>query len=526
MRGKTTRINHEKMGKRKFCFTLFPFGPFSLWPLLLLILLLPSCASLHFQGLSSPAEPLQFISLNDLPYRELWSGFVFNGEKVGFTRLKIIPAGENFRIQSEAHLRFRFLGMDHQVTLKGDDLVRPDLSLIFFHYEQTVGKKFWVLSGEISGLDLSGLLEASGTTQTIEASLNGPIYPVSAINLFPVLKGLSVGAVYRYIVFDPQMQSVTEIVQKAVAYEESKELRLEPAFKVETEMIDHQVKTWINRRGEAIFELGLNGVLITQKEEEGEAKRFLSEASFNKKDLVFDFSLVKTENPLPCPREANYLAIALEGTFGQLPILQGPGQEAVGKKEGETPAVQYRLRRDKGSPLRRTEKRLDPESLQPYLRPTFHLNSRHPSIQEKAREIAAGAHTPMEKIKRLTEWVADEVKDELEDSFSAVEVLESRKGECQAHTMLYAAMARAVEVPTRVVGGLVYAEGMGFLYHAWAESYADGWVSVDPTFKQIGVDATHIKLVEGPDWPSLMPIGKVVGRIKAKILDYQASCGK
>ena len=119
--------------------------------------------------------------------------------------------------------------------------------------------------------------------------------------------------------------------------------------------------------------------------------------------------------------------------------------------------------------------------------------------------------------------MATEVKDEIVDSFSALEVLHTRKGECQAHAMLYTAMARAAGVPTRLAGGLVYMEGMGFLYHAWAESYADGWVSVDPTFNQVGVDATHIKLVEGRDWISLLQLGKVVGQIRAEIIDYSCS---
>jgi transglutaminase-like putative cysteine protease len=110
------------------------------------------------------------------------------------------------------------------------------------------------------------------------------------------------------------------------------------------------------------------------------------------------------------------------------------------------------------------------------------------------------------------------------DSFSAVEVLHARKGECQAHALLYTAMARAAGIPTKLVGGIVYMEGMGFLYHSWAESYADGWIVVDPTFNQVGVDATHIKLVEGHDWTSLLQIGKVVGQIKVKISDYV--CGQ
>jgi transglutaminase-like putative cysteine protease len=90
--------------------------------------------------------------------------------------------------------------------------------------------------------------------------------------------------------------------------------------------------------------------------------------------------------------------------------------------------------------------------------------------------------------------------------------------------MLYTALARAAGIPTKLVGGLVYMEDVGFLYHAWAESYDEGWVSVDPTLDEVGVDATHIKLVEGPSWSELLQLGKVIGRIKAKVIDYAVWC--
>jgi len=56
------------------------------------------------------------------------------------------------------------------------------------------------------------------------------------------------------------------------------------------------------------------------------------------------------------------------------------------------------------------------------------------------------------------------------------------------------------------------------------ESWLDGWVAVDPTFNQTAADATHIKLVEGPDWMSVLQLGKVVGRLKLNIIDYKAAC--
>jgi hypothetical protein len=495
-----------------------------LFPALFFLFLGSSCTSLYFSRLPTPQEPPGLDSLKDLPFHELWSGFVFNGEKVGFTRIKIFPEGEDFRIQSEAHMRLRLLGMEQRIALRGEDIVRPDLTLVSFRYEQKIDEKSWVLSGEILQGQFRATLQIGDETKTIETWSDRPIYPSSAVNLYPVLQGLVVGARYQFLVFDPQIQEFAEVSQEIIKFETNKDLGLPPAYKMETRMAQQKVFTWISLQGEAIFEQAMNGMLVTHKEEEEQAKRFLSEASLNKRDLILDFSLVKTDVPLPCPQEVTFLAIALEGVAGELPILQGPGQETTTYKVGEKAFVEYILRVDKNSPLKWTGAPLDAEGLQKYLAPTFHLESDHPAIQEKAKEITADAPSPMAKVRSLARWVSAEVKDELVDSISALEVLQTRKGECQAHTMLYVALARAAGIPTRLVGGLVYAQGRGFLYHSWAESYLDGWIAVDPTYNQVGVDATHIKLVEGSSWASMIAIGRVVGRIKATISNYRASC--
>jgi hypothetical protein len=62
------------------------------------------------------------------------------------------------------------------------------------------------------------------------------------------------------------------------------------------------------------------------------------------------------------------------------------------------------------------------------------------------------------------------------------------------------------------------------LLYASAYRGAIGLKSGPDTFNQVGIDATHIKLVEDPFWISILDLGKVVGKIKAEIIDYQATC--
>jgi transglutaminase-like putative cysteine protease len=139
----------------------------------------------------------------------------------------------------------------------------------------------------------------------------------------------------------------------------------------------------------------------------------------------------------------------------------------------------------------------------------------------QAKIILQDEKQSLTAVKKLVSWVSQEVKDNLVDSFSALEVLRIKEGECQAHTYLYTALSRAAGIPTRVVSGLVYLEGMGFLYHSWAESFIGYWIAVDPTFGQAPADASHIKLIEGERLEDLSPLINVIGHLKVKVIDYQ-----
>jgi hypothetical protein len=108
---------------------------------------------------------------------------------------------------------------------------------------------------------------------------------------------------------------------------------------------------------------------------------------------------------------------------------------------------------------------------------------------------------------------------------SAREVMERRSGDCTEHAILLAAMTRAVQIPSKLVAGLVYHDG-GFAYHMWVEVWTgEGWFALDPTLGEGSVDATHIKLTEsampGGRIPELsLGIAKVFSRLGLRVTEY------
>ena len=132
--------------------------------------------------------------------------------------------------------------------------------------------------------------------------------------------------------------------------------------------------------------------------------------------------------------------------------------------------------------------------------PTAFMQSTAPKIKAAAREAVRGATTQTQAIEGLVRYVRSHLRAEYVPAFSnALEALETGRGDCTEHSVLFAALARAAGIPARVAVGVAYwPPGQGFGWHAWCEVYADGrWLSVDPTWGQTISDPTHIKLAEG-----------------------------
>ena len=114
-----------------------------------------------------------------------------------------------------------------------------------------------------------------------------------------------------------------------------------------------------------------------------------------------------------------------------------------------------------------------------------------------ARRIRGDSRDPVAVARRINEWVHDSLKKAVSVTVpSAIQVLESRSGDCNEHTQLFIALSRAAGVPARAAAGLAHVRGK-FYYHAWPEVFVGKWVALDPTFGQFPADAAHLRFVYG-----------------------------
>jgi transglutaminase-like putative cysteine protease len=152
------------------------------------------------------------------------------------------------------------------------------------------------------------------------------------------------------------------------------------------------------------------------------------------------------------------------------------------------------------------------------MRSTPYIQSDDPIITNQALSIINSFTDDLEKVRALNHWVYTNLEKKPVLSIpDALTTLRTKVGDCNEHAALFAALARSVSIPARVVAGVTYHEGM-FYYHAWNEVCLAGkWVSLDATKNQFPADLSHIKFVQG-ETNEQIKIGALLGKLKIEVL--------
>lgn len=152
------------------------------------------------------------------------------------------------------------------------------------------------------------------------------------------------------------------------------------------------------------------------------------------------------------------------------------------------------------------------------LRPEPLVQSDDSVIIAMARSIVRGERRAGRVADILQQWVYQNLEKRITISVpSAVQVLQERRGDCNEHTVLYVALARALGLPARTASGVVYLRGT-FYYHAWPEVWIGQWVAVDPTFGQYPADAAHLRFVIG-GLARQVELVRLIGRLQLTVVN-------
>ncbi len=351
-----------------------------------------------------------------------------------------------------------------------------------YTYRSQLSASESVQTGEIKGERLEVCVRAGAVEEKkVHAWAPHYLFP-SRIELLHREKGRAPGTAYTYMAWNPQFgKAVTHSVK--VAAHDRRETSIDAMPGVVT-------TEWLDAEGRVVrSHTELMGMKIVHERCDRAAALMTDKGDVPE---VLVRSLLRPSRKLADPRKVR------KATY-RLTIKEGEVREQALRHDGQTvDKVEGRSITLTVDPVAAEDPKLtwpiDDGRYAAFLSETTILQCRDAKVIAAAKE-AVGAETDAWKAARQIEtWVRQKIS---KKSFgvgfaSAREVLDALEGDCTEHSVLSAAMARALGIPSRVAVGLV-SVGDIFGGHMWTEVWVGKWVPLDATLPG-EFDATHIKM--------------------------------
>lgn len=435
-----------------------------------------------------------------------WFGIYQQGRKIGYAHTSVAPEAETYHLYEESQLDILVLGSVQRVKTVINSYTTKNFLLKYFDFTMQSEATSMTIKGAVVGKKLVLDIKTGGQTRTERILLREPPYLSPNIKPALMLLGLEPGKKYRFPLFNPATMNTEDAT---ITVQSSEHIKVgdkeQTVYKLNEAFQGMETTSWITQDGETIREESPLGYVLLQESPKEAIK-------LDKKGPLVDI-ITLTRIPSDAIKDSSqvtYFKARLKGVAlnnfqldGGRQVLKG---DTVEIKVRDYPSA-YRL------PYTGNEQNK-------YLQPSALIQSDDKRIINQSSKILSGERNAREAAKKLNEWVYNALaKKPVVSIPSALEVLSQREGDCNEHTALYTALARAAGIPTRMIAGIVYLED-GFYYHAWPEVWLGEWMAVDPTFNQFPADATHIRFVSG-NLDKQSEILRLVGKLKVEVLEYK-----
>jgi len=471
----------------------------------------------------------KYFGIKAISYREMlpkhlllqdeWMGIYFNNAKIGYSNtymtVKEKDAVSGYAIQNETNLFLPLLGSLHKVYFKSATFVNSEGQLIDFDFllkseknsTQVIGTK---INDRTLKLDVasSGIKSQSFIPLPRQSVLYNPLLPFGGF-----------GKIHKGEKFLIDFFNPISLTNEKVKLLVKDKVRIKSfgqdtdAYLISIDYRGLETYAWVSSQGRLLKQTSSLGWTIISESPQ-EAISNINISPQEQIDLLNIYS-VGANLIIPNPEKTKLLKLKITG-INSLKDLQDYRQRLIREKNTDFLVIsKNEIPRDKILSLP-----INTKDMEGYLESSDFIQSKDRKIIQQAKKIVGPETNALKAAILLNNWLYKNIKKFPTISIpSSTEVLHTMEGDCNEHTYLFVALARALGIPAKVLVGLVYRDNR-FFYHAWPAVFVGEWLSMDPTFGQDNADATHIRLFEG-ELNQQLNLASILGKVKIHIEEYR-----
>jgi len=431
---------------------------------------------------------------------ESYVGVYFNSQRIGYVKQRL-QATENQTLQlsQEGYLKLNILGKNHPVNLTLQATLADNLLLKDFTFH--LDSPFYVMDaqGEVKGKKVLFTMDTGKEKLTETITLKNPPFIATQHRSYLLHDDLTPGKKFKVPFFDPVSMAGKESI---IEYKGQEKLLIRNRIQnlhhfVET-FSGVRINLWLDDQGKVIKEESPAGFVFLAEPE------FIATAVVGKGDEILGAVSIVPTGPISGLQDRTLATYQIEMNDDlRIDDQRQQWQDYVVTISLEKPIF------SQGKTCKGHDELIASD---------LFIQADHHEITALAATLIENTHSDHEKVKNMAQWVYENLeKRPVIGLPDALTTLRNKRGDCNEHASLFAALARSQGIPTKIVAGVTLQQE-AFYYHAWNEVCIDDrWISIDTTRNQIPADVTHIKFVEGGN-EEMIRIASLIGNLKIEVI--------
>ena len=454
-----------------------------------------------------------------------WYEVFLADAKVGYFQDKMQKDGEVINSRNEFVMQIKRAGQSIEITVEQETKEKISGELIEFSTETKMAGIPMLKKGRVEGKELvvyeKQFISGKETRYSFdpEGGMSWGLRKQVLENGFQ-----KAGKTYELKVYSPDMGMKKPVKAKIICFGEKTiqigEKKIK-AFEVDMELKSPFgsmiTKSWFDENCVALKTvMNMGGMKISIIEvPKKKAKKMEEEAH----ELLLS-SVVPLDAAVPNSDKNIFIMKSIKGEWSAK-LFEGNGQKIEKINDNS-----IRVIVDQSLKKKKVEGETD---LKPFLSSSVYLDTDDLLIQKLAKKGKGKAKTSQEIANKLTKFVFRYMTNKnYEVGFAtASEVARNKAGDCTEHSILLAALGRALGIPSRVVTGLVYADEFEdqkdvLVYHMWTQFYIDDqWVNLDSALGLVKCPADRITFsvdsLEEDIIASALPLMELINNLKVTV---------